>query len=518
MRRPTAVQAAGTALILWAIVLHAVFFASAGGLWRDEVNSVNQANLASWRELGRSLQYDSFPLLYPALLRAWSGMVPPGSDSGLRLSGLAVGLVFVVSLPAAARLAGFSWPVAALLLAAAGPLFIAETDSVRPYGVGFVCLVWAFGCCARSLATESAGWIAATALWCTLAVQTSYSNAAQVGGLALCAAGAACRCRSRAPWRWLLPAAVAAVSLVPYAGVVRRASDWAALVRQPVDWAAFASRFLDLRGFVLFAAPWIVFAIIALMGWRRYPRKQRSSVLRWYFGLLLAAALPAQLLMLELLGVAPFPRYLLPGLLAVAVALDGLAGDAVPRRSFFAVTAALLLALPMWSLLRERRTNADVAGRALSVEAGSRDLVLVSPWFLHPSFQRYYRGPAPWETVPDLPAAPMMRYDLVKRGMLDPATFDRTSDHIHATLAAGGVVWLVTQRQFRSSPGMRKPMRPQPGSSPGGGDYVRFRSYWEDGVEYALASCCAGVELPVARGRPVWDEEDLIVVKWAPRR
>src|SRR5687768_16296360 len=120
------------ALMTWALVLHLTFFASAGALWRDEANSIQQASLGSWRELWNSLEDDSFPILYPALLRLFFS--PTASDTGLRFFGLLTGIAILVSLWFVARLLGSRFPVVLLAFVAVSPGVVLEGDSVRPYG------------------------------------------------------------------------------------------------------------------------------------------------------------------------------------------------------------------------------------------------------------------------------------------------------------------------------------------------------------------------------------------------
>src|SRR6266545_2090366 len=81
-----------TLLTIWAVILHAAFFVSAGALWRDEANSIQQACPPGFEDVWRSLGYDSFPILYPALLRIWSSHLWTASDVGLRLLGFIAGL------------------------------------------------------------------------------------------------------------------------------------------------------------------------------------------------------------------------------------------------------------------------------------------------------------------------------------------------------------------------------------------------------------------------------------------
>jgi hypothetical protein len=51
------------------LVFHIRFFFHAGGLWRDEVNSVDLSNSTRISDVVNNLQYDSFPLLWHLILR-----------------------------------------------------------------------------------------------------------------------------------------------------------------------------------------------------------------------------------------------------------------------------------------------------------------------------------------------------------------------------------------------------------------------------------------------------------------
>src|ERR1700730_1159028 len=52
-----------------AMALHLRFISNVGGLWRDEANSVQLSTLPTLNEVWRSLDFDSFPILFFAILR-----------------------------------------------------------------------------------------------------------------------------------------------------------------------------------------------------------------------------------------------------------------------------------------------------------------------------------------------------------------------------------------------------------------------------------------------------------------
>src|SRR5258708_3692292 len=73
---------------LAAVGMHIAFLTHAGGLWRDEVNTIN---LASRHSLGE-IANDSFPIFMPLVVRVWSVMGLGESDMELRLLGVIIGL------------------------------------------------------------------------------------------------------------------------------------------------------------------------------------------------------------------------------------------------------------------------------------------------------------------------------------------------------------------------------------------------------------------------------------------
>src|SRR3954462_46039 len=86
------------AAIVVALGLHVVLLTHAGGLWRDEVSTVQLANFPTMGEMWRLLGRDSFPALFPLLLRIWSAIGLGGSDFSLRIVGLLVGLLILAAL------------------------------------------------------------------------------------------------------------------------------------------------------------------------------------------------------------------------------------------------------------------------------------------------------------------------------------------------------------------------------------------------------------------------------------
>src|ERR1051325_3372829 len=82
----------GTAFSAMLLVLAAT---NAGPLWRDETNTFNLAHMPSLRDIWGNLQFESFPLLWPLVVRGCGMLGLANSDRGIRILGLAIGLFFL---------------------------------------------------------------------------------------------------------------------------------------------------------------------------------------------------------------------------------------------------------------------------------------------------------------------------------------------------------------------------------------------------------------------------------------
>ncbi len=510
-------------VIAWLLLLHLCCFSSAGALWRDEANSVQQSQLPGWAGVWNSLRFDSFPALYPSLLRLWCSSEWGRTDHGLRFLGLLTGLCILCSLWIAGRRAGGRMPLVSLILFAADPILVSEGDSIRPYGISILFLIWTFVFFMEYLTKPAALVLAGASLAAVLAVQSGYANAPFVAVLSLCAAGVALRQgERRGLWFFFVPGFAAAVSLIPYARVLHQAQGWAAILHSNIDWNSFFESYLRAHSTV-YPLVWAGFSLLAmalLVGhWRDRPGTRLLQRPLTVFVLWTAlASSVVQILFVEVIGVPPFPRYFLPGALLVALACEALLAPARPAIRVLAVSTALLVtAAPTWSWLTQRHTNVDSVAAVLEREAGPEDLVVISPWFLHPSFQRYYRGGTEWITVPELDHFPMMRYDLVKNAILYPDASDRLELQLRNALAREGAIWFVSQRVWTNLDRREAPERPPVPVAPDGADYVRFRSYWERDIEYRLRACCRRIDVPVSAVGRVCDEEDLVLTRWERR-
>src|SRR3954453_8987395 len=77
-----------------AITLHFLRIRYAGALCRDEVAALNLARMDSWSEIVKYFPHEAFPLLFPAILRAYTSVLGTGALA-LRIFGFLVAALFL---------------------------------------------------------------------------------------------------------------------------------------------------------------------------------------------------------------------------------------------------------------------------------------------------------------------------------------------------------------------------------------------------------------------------------------
>ena len=213
--------------------LYAGFAAQAGGLWRDEVNSLEMATMPTLSDIWSAMRYDSFPILPTLVLRLWAAIGGAMTEAGLRAFGFLVGISVLGAVWCTSRLMGHRTPWISVILLAGSPLMIRTIESLRPYGLGVAFILMTVGL-VWMVATARGGWpmFVAASLAATSSVQCLYSNATLV--LAICLGGLAVAL-DRRDWRRgaavLGVGLISAISIVPYLGHFRAAAEWVVLLR-----------------------------------------------------------------------------------------------------------------------------------------------------------------------------------------------------------------------------------------------------------------------------------------------
>jgi len=447
------VALAATALIVF---LHVWFTPNVGGLWRDEVNTVNLATLPTWADLWRFHNQDSFPLLFASIVRLWSGLFGSGDES-LRLLGLLIGLSGVVALWVNAWLMGLRFPFWSLVLVGANPMVIRYGDTVRGYGLSIAFLLLMFGLVWKVVQRRERRWIAIATVTAVLGVHATYYNAVLL--FAICLGGCFVALRE-SNWRAALAVfgvgAAAAISLLPYAPTFLRANDWNFLVQYPFTLPWMWKRLSEVTGTLhpLGVAIWsglVIAALAAAVGaiFRDDSEaRRRHRAVASFCGVALLVGIVSYYGFLKLLNYYTQPWYYLSLITFVAVCLDPLLRpkDTGWHRPARGVVAILLLAFtvsPTSRIVAAPHTNLDVVARQLEAVAAPGDLILLTRWECGVTLHRYYKGRTAWMTIPPLSDFRFQAHQPVMAQMRAEAPLQPVFTQAEQTLKTGGRVWLV---------------------------------------------------------------------------
>ena len=259
----------GLLLTLLVIGVHVVYVSHAGALWRDEVQIVNISTMPTWAGLWEMSEHDTFPILWPALVRAWTAVGAGATDTGLFVLGCLVGLGIVGLLWWNARQAGAEAPLVSLAVFATCPTLVVYGDSLRGYGLGTLALVAMIVAVRRYVMAPGRPRAIVAGVAAVLAVNAMYFSAVLL--LAVGVAGMIVHARRRA-WRPVLVLAgiglAAAASLLPYIDPLSRQYRWNSFVKYEVDlpwfWEQFTKAATASGDFMLWV--WMGLAVLIAAG------------------------------------------------------------------------------------------------------------------------------------------------------------------------------------------------------------------------------------------------------------
>jgi hypothetical protein len=516
-----------TAVLVW---LHFNFATHAGGLWRDEVNLVNLSGRAAFGDMAR----DSFPVLMPLSVRGWAALGMARRDEGLRFLGALIGLGLVASLWVSARATRRSLPLLSLALLALNSTVIMYGDSLRGYGLGsllIVLTVGAAGAYLRKATPAQAGWLA---LGAVLSVQALYQNAVFVGAICL---GCGAVCARRRAWRTALPVlgagAAAALSLLPYVPILVSGRSSMEVLRTSLRFKYLVENVAIAAGFPLslYAWIWLLLAGIILVGavfrrrsGRPFPpgHDEAADEMRLFAATTLLAGGAGFVWFLWLAGLTTQPWYFVPLLALAAACFDaGLPSWSRPGRVVFfgSIVGTALIAVPAAhrDLSLGRFTNVDAVSGQLTAAASPDDFVVVTPWYCGISFERYFKSPPAWTTLPPLADHSTHRYDLVRSRMQDTNAIQSVLDQAAATLRSGRRVWVVSEAGLMGIPEPNTPSPyhlPPPPLPKWGWSGVPYALQWSSQAAHFLGNHSRRferVENPVPDKRRLTEKMDLFV-------
>ena len=485
------------------VIVHFVNMMKAGGLWRDEAAAVNLALMPSFGEIWSHLEHESFPLLLTLLLRAWSAINLGGSDLALRGFGLLVGLLVLGAVWWNAWRLSSAPPLLSLLLFGLSPITIRWGDSLRAYGLGVFFILLTLGSTWKMVRAPSPKAVILAMSASVLAVQSLYQSAFMLAAIYL--GGVLVAVWRRDLKRALLVVAIgipAALSLLPYLGVISRAAQWNVATEVRLDlariWLVLHRALSDpgplmfwLWAALLLAA--IVTGCVLLAGRNRPPADHKDRELACFLLTILVAITIGYYVFLKIMKFPTETWYYLVWMGVIAVAIDALIARAMREgwgraiRLGAAVIGVGVLLPGVWQGAAVRMTNLDFVAQRLKDEVAKEDLVLVHPWFCGVTFKRYYTGNAEWATLPPLSDYRLQRLDLFKEQMKLEDPIQPILEKIEATLRSGHIVWLVGYFPF-SNPPRPAPQLPRPGEGPEGWRGAPYMAAYGMQVAYFLQS------------------------------
>jgi hypothetical protein len=489
----TAVALIGTAFSAMLLVLTAM---NAGPLWRDETNTINMAQMPSLKDLWNNLPFESFPPLWPLILRGCGFLGITDSDIGIRIVGLGVGVLFLGSLWLCSRWMGGRTPTLSIALLGSLPAFVFIVGANRAYGLGSCLLLLSFGMIWRMVESPSRPRVLWTGLVCLLFAQCVYYDA-----MFLCAilAGAALVAIRRRQWKtlWALAGigAVSCASIVIYLPTVHRGSVYLPIIRQPFFdpsalWYglcdAVAGRSSTGPGGANGAQAWLWVelllggSVVAIAMQRARGRQTQNpgpdaaitARVRADRALFCAVSMifgtVGYFIFLLQLHFFMQTWYYVEILSLCAISLDGILSANWPAlrpwglfRTGFLVVMMTWSAGAAWEEAHTRRSNVDLIAAVLGQKAAEGDLIVVQEAWEGITFDRYYHGQARWVTVPPIDSHKVHRNDLVMEKMNERDPMAPVLREITSALRSGHSVWVVGNVPV-TRPEQLPPMPPPP--------------------------------------------------------
>jgi hypothetical protein len=521
--------AAGLAVTL-CLSMHVVVFDRSGGLWRDEASSVGMAN-KTWSEQYRLSGFDSFPMGWLALVRGWTAIAGQ-SDESLRFLGLIGGCLLVVSFCTSARQLGFGFPFIALVCCAINPGFVYWGDSIRAYGFGGAVVVLLAGAFWRL--GQSVNWLTVTTslLLSLAAVSLQHTNCFLVGAVAAAACVIALRRHRRPETIAILGVAgLAALSTVLQINALRMRLTYVHPLNASniVSWSDLWETFAQTLGAGQPFMVWIWIGILCVaIGFatllqflrRRKAVDFRSTDLALYALLVILISTAAEMLFLKHFDQVPKTSYYFSLLSLTAVMIEACFQPLL--RAFLSVRAfralgslAMVIALTptSWADVHLHHSNIEGLCDFLHQNATPGDLVVVQPWFLTLTVDRYYHGPAPWIGVPDWPDKSINRYDEVMKMEASADPCGPALDRIGATLANHHSVWIVGGLNVPPA-GLLPPKLAAAPDPKVGWDWQAYVRAWSLQVgEYVQQHAQTATVLPQTNDLPLDGMEDVSLVR-----
>jgi len=520
------------------VYLHFVVMKNAGGMWRDEINSICFAqapSLEAFLQLQRTVS--THPPTYFVLLRLWIDLMG-GGDKALRLFVFLVGIAIPLALwinaawlrPAPvhgnagpeAKPSGRSLPLLSLALFGMNADAIWHADKVRGYGFLTIFLVLAVGSVWKLVVSPSRANIALATLAVVGATQFLYQSGFFV--LGICVAGAAVAARHRLWKRAALVLAVggiAAACLVPSIPLALQSNKIHVMDQgfNLPDAITVGMRTLGSSGW-LASVVWVALFLLtmAIAVAAQFPAVFRVSPEKRDLALYMAVAIPFALAgycgfyLVARYGIAA--RYYIVPLAFVVVFFDAamLLLPATRWRRWLVLCLSALVAFGSfpraWANCHVRHTNVDLIAARLNVSAAGNDLIVVMPCMYGATFHRYYNGKAAWISLPEIADFQLQRDDLYKAALAMTNAPASALEKIGHALQLGNKVWFVGQPIFLPE-GQLPPSLPPAPFGPRGWFLGPYEEMWAMEAGYFLQNHAVHGQKIMDRAKNVHEDENL---------
>lgn len=421
--------AASLFLIVFFIYANVAFHA--GALCGDETCAVSLAQMP-FREIIRWIGFDSYPILWPVVIKIFCGVFGY-SDAAIRCLGLLIQFGILAALVAWWRVSGF-FPFVTVAAFCLLPATINYTSCARAWGLGIATLIlfwirfrlWERG------NTRSLFWLIASGI---LAAHSTYYNSVIIFSVLV---AWEIRCRD---WRAMGACLAIGVTMLPYLPIFISAGSHYKNLHVSYGFTDFASKLLQTAMAAGDGPFWFVWALLAVALVVAIHKKGFG-----FHAWSIVIAVPCYFIFLASLHYTTNPWYYLPLLCLVCLCADVLAKHwkwLCP----VAVTLFLLEVPIAFHASRDRQTNIEDVISVVKKESVSGDLIVFSPWHTGEMFRHYYHGPASMLAIPHIPIHMMFvtRWDLESPFITDAEpSIDYAAARIQETVASGHRVFFVS--------------------------------------------------------------------------
>jgi hypothetical protein len=470
-------------LLLWAAValavgVHVTILFHRGGLWRDEVSTLNIASHRTLSEMLEGLKFNTLPIAVPLALFTAGKVFGPSAAT----DSVAITVFFCIGIATPLLWAAFSNrvrrldPFVLVLLQGANVTIAQWGDTVRAYGLGVLSLNLLFFSLLRFEFKDDRASRCMVLGSFLLAIHACYQGWPLSAILMLACAAIIFFCSASPGRLWSIAflfcvLLFGGITAIPYLGVLAKTAEVHKILQTP-ELSAFGvlSRFIEIMW--QSGGAFIAASLVALGGgawiFCRLPPKPdrgtrdenlRSSTGRFAITIAAAAAICGLMVycwQITLAAYVPYPWHFVLLLSFLTFPLSFALPIAVPLLLHRNLVAAVLLVIAVAQLprtfpnLEKGFTNVPRIAGYLQNEADAGDMLLVTPWEWGISMAHHYKdeGRTAWQTVPTISDNSTNRFDLAAAWMSKPkfsGLTDQQQSQIAEVLENGRSVWVIGQ-------------------------------------------------------------------------